>query len=74
MKERYIKGTVGDVEVKEKLFIALNNLLEPIRERRKEAENKKDELLDIVLENNKEVREIARYTADKMKEAMRIRF
>ena len=34
LKERYRKGTVGDVEVKQKLFKALNEFLEPIRARR----------------------------------------
>ncbi len=34
LKERYVKGTVGDVEVKQKLALALNTLLDPIRERR----------------------------------------
>lgn len=34
LKERYRKGQVGDVEVKEKLARAINNFLEPIREKR----------------------------------------
>jgi len=34
LKERYRKGRVGDVEVKQKLARALNAFLEPIRERR----------------------------------------
>ncbi|MGQ9668067.1 MAG: tryptophan--tRNA ligase, partial [Anaerolineae bacterium] len=34
LKARYRAGRVGDVEVKEKLAIALNNFLDPIRERR----------------------------------------
>jgi len=34
LKERYRKGQVGDVEVKEKLTKAINNFLEPFRERR----------------------------------------
>src|SRR5690606_24689365 len=34
LKERYVLGKVGDVEVKRKLSAALNNFLEPIRERR----------------------------------------
>ncbi len=34
LKERYVKGTVGDVEVKQKLALALNAFLDPIRERR----------------------------------------
>jgi len=34
LKERYVRGAVGDVEVKQKLAAALNTMLEPIRERR----------------------------------------
>jgi len=34
LKERYRAGKVGDVEVKEKLSVALNNFLAPIREKR----------------------------------------
>jgi len=34
LKERYCQGKVGDVEVKEKLARAINNFLEPIREKR----------------------------------------
>jgi tryptophanyl-tRNA synthetase len=34
LKARYRKGTVGDVEVKQKLTAALNRFLDPIRERR----------------------------------------
>jgi tryptophanyl-tRNA synthetase len=34
LKERYVRGAVGDVEVKQKLVIAINNMLEPMRERR----------------------------------------
>jgi tryptophanyl-tRNA synthetase len=34
LKERYRVGKVGDVEVKQKLVVALNNFLEPFREKR----------------------------------------
>ncbi len=34
LKERYRQGKVGDVEVKEKLVLAINNFLEPVREKR----------------------------------------
>jgi tryptophanyl-tRNA synthetase len=34
LKERYRAGKVGDVEVKQKLTAAINNFLEPIREKR----------------------------------------
>jgi tryptophanyl-tRNA synthetase len=34
LKERYRQGRVGDVEVKQKLAAAINNFLDPIREKR----------------------------------------
>jgi tryptophanyl-tRNA synthetase len=34
LKERYLSGKVGDVEVKQKLITAINNFLDPIRETR----------------------------------------
>ena len=34
LKERYRVGKVGDVEVKQKLVVAINNFLEPFREKR----------------------------------------
>lgn len=34
LKERYRQGKVGDVEVKKKLALAINNFLDPMRERR----------------------------------------
>ena len=34
LKERYRAGKVGDVEVKQKLAVAINNFLEPFREKR----------------------------------------
>lgn len=74
LKKRYREGKVGDVEVKEKLFIAMNEVLTPIREKRKEAEGKKEELLQKALEGSLKVRKIARGTTDEMKKAMKIRF
>jgi hypothetical protein len=65
---------VGDVEVKERLFEAMNKKLTPIRERRREAEGMKDELLGYALEGSKRVQKIARGIADQMKEAMKISF
>lgn len=74
LKSRYREGTVGDVEVKEKLFIAMNNILAPIRKRREEAEQIKDKLLTKAVENSKKVSGIAQGIVDQMKEAMRISF
>lgn len=74
LKNRYRTGTVGDVEVKQKLFEAMNSMLFPIREKRKEAETKKSELLEIVLTNNEKVRITAQKVVDSMKIAMKIKF
>lgn len=48
LKSRYAAGKVGDVEVKEKLYIALNQILAPIRERRHYYETHIDEVKDIL--------------------------
>lgn len=47
LKTNYRQGNIGDVEVKEKLIIALNNFLNPFRKRRMQFEkaNFTDELL-----------------------------
>lgn len=74
LKDRYTKGTVGDVEVKEKLFVAMNKVLTPIRERRLEAEKIKKDLLAQALEGSKKVSVIASEIVDRMKEAMKIKF
>lgn len=74
LKARYREGKVGDVEVKEKLFVAMNKVLTPIREKRKEAEMMKDELLEKALAGSAKVREIASGVVSEMKKAMQISF
>ncbi len=74
LKGRYVKGTVGDVVVKEKLFVAMNKVLAPIRERRVEAEKKKGELVSQALDGSRRVSAIASEIVGQMKEAMKIRF
>jgi tryptophanyl-tRNA synthetase len=72
LKKRYKEGKVGDIEVKEKLFIALNSFLTPIREKRKEFEGK-DEVLDQILKDGTEkAREVAGQTMQKVRRAMKI--
>lgn len=74
MKGRYREGNIKDVEVKERLFEIMNEYLSPIRERRKEAEGMKDELLKKALKSSKKVSEIARVTADEVKKVMKLDF
>ena len=49
LKDRYLKGQVGDVEVKTKLAAALNKFLTPIRERRARFEGN-DELINKIID------------------------
>jgi len=70
LKERYKKGTVGDVEVKEKLYNALIKFLEPIRERRERFDLKAVE--EIVMEGTKKTRKVATDTMAEVKEVMKI--
>lgn len=71
LKERYTKGKVCDVEVKEKLFNAIEKFLEPIRDRRAEIDNKGDEyILDILKEGEKKAFKTASDTEEKVIRAM----
>ncbi len=70
LKERYRKGRVGDVEVKRKLARAINDFLDPLRERRRELEAQPglvDEILDA---GNRRMREVAAETMERVREAM----
>ena len=70
LKDRYQKGTVGDVEVKEKLAIALNNFLNPIRAKRKEFENRHDLIDEIIKKGSLKAAAIAQETLDEVLKAM----
>ena len=70
LKERYTKGKVGDVEVKTKLAIALNNFLDPIRETRSKY-MKKPALGDEILETGtRRMRREAQETMELVRDAM----
>ncbi len=70
LKKRYGTGEVGDVEVKEKLAIAVNNVLKPIRERRKKYENDSDLVNKILEKGNKAARVEAQKTLDEVLKVM----
>lgn len=69
---RYREGKVGDVEVKEKLMIALNEFLDPIRERRKMFENEKGLIEEIIYDGTQRMNEISQATLKEMRSAMGI--
>lgn len=70
LKERYRKGTVGDVEVKEKLSRALNDFLTPIREKRQEYQERSGLVDEVIFDGTMRMREEARETLIAMKKAM----
>ncbi len=70
LKGRYRTGTVGDVEVKRKLAKALNDFLEPVRERRAEFAAKDGLVEEILHAGNRAMREVARETMERVREAM----
>jgi len=74
LKDRYVKGGVGDVEVKEKLFKALNNFLEPIRSRRAEYAAKPERVREIIVEGTRKSRAVAQSTMEEVRGAMKIAY
>lgn len=70
LKQRYERGTVSDVEVKEKLVIVLNNFLDPIRERRESYSKNKQLIREILLEGSNKARIEAQKTLAEVKEKM----
>jgi tryptophanyl-tRNA synthetase len=69
LKTRYRAGKVGDVEVKQKLAAAINNLLDPMRERRAEYEES-GKLEDLLARGTEIAREETKQTLYAMKKAM----
>jgi tryptophanyl-tRNA synthetase len=72
LKERYRKGKVGDVEVKERLFAALDAFLAPIRERRAAYAAKPGEVREIVAEGTRKGRALAQATMEEVRHAMKL--
>ncbi len=70
LKARYREGKVSDVEVKEKLIVALNNFLEPIRERRHQYADDKGLVEEIIYEGTLKMIEISNQTLKEMRSAM----
>lgn len=70
LKARYRAGKVGDVEVKEKLAVALNNFLDPMRERRARYESQPGLADEILYDGTMRMREEARATLTAAKKAM----
>ena len=74
LKERYLIGKVGDVEVKQKLAKAINTFLDPIRERRAHFEANPDLVRNALAEGTAYSRQIAQATMADVRDAMEINY
>ena len=70
LKERYRAGRVGDVEVKERLAVALNAFLEPMRERRARYESRPGYVDEIIVDGTERTRAEVKSVVAEAKKAM----
>jgi tryptophanyl-tRNA synthetase len=74
LKARYREGRVGDVEVKTKLTRALNAMLDPLRERRRELLARPDHIREILIDGSRRAGVIARATMERVRGAVRLKY
>lgn len=74
LKTRYRAGKVGDVEVKTKLAAAMNLVLEPMRERRREWLARPQDLREIAVEGSRRARVVAQATMERVRDAVKLRY
>jgi|TARA_B100001964_G_scaffold236950_2_gene299549 tryptophanyl-tRNA synthetase len=74
LKARYRTGSVGDVEVKDKLAVAVNAVLDPIRERRADLASRPEQIREILFEGSKRARRQAQETMEKVRAAVRLKY
>ncbi len=74
LKSHYERGGLGDVKIKKFLFEILNELLSPIRERRKYYEEHLDEVTQILKRGTEEAQLDADKTLQKVRKAMKINY
>jgi tryptophanyl-tRNA synthetase len=74
LKERYVAGKVGDVEVKQKLARALNALLDPIRERRAHYEANPKFVREALAAGTAHSKKVAEETMREVRSALKLNY
>lgn len=74
MKDHYRRGGLGDMKCKKLLNSILNEMLEPIRQRRHELEQDIPEIYNILRKGTEKARETAVKTMDEVRNAMKINY
>ena len=74
LKAHYQRGGLGDVKVKKFLNNVMQTELKPIRERRKEWEQKIPEVYEILKAGSEEAKQVAQQTLRDVRKAMKINY
>ena len=74
LKAHYQRGGLGDVKVKKFLNNVIQTELKPIRERRKEWEQKIPEVYEILKAGSEEAKQVAQQTLHDVRKAMKINY
>ena len=74
LKDHYRRGGLGDMKCKKLLNQILNEMLEPIRQRRHEFEQDIPEIYNILRKGTEKARETAAQTMDEVRQAMQINY
>ncbi len=69
-RERYRKGTIGDVEFKKEFFEIYREYISPMRDRRAKYAKDMDYVNDMVKENGKKARDVAMGVMDRVRTAI----
>lgn len=72
LKELYVAGKIGDGDVKKELGIAINTILDPMRERRVQYEGNDDIIRDILRDGCTKANAVAEETLYLAKQAMKV--
>ena len=74
LKAHYRRGGLGDVKVKKFLIAVLNEILDPIRERRRYYEERIEWVYDVLHKGSQTARAEAAHTLHDVREAMKINY
>ena len=72
MEDRYRCGGLGERECEKFLNAFINNMLEPMRQRRHELEQDIPEIFNILKKGSEQARAVAAQTMDEVRHAMQI--
>jgi len=72
LKREYKHGGLGDVEIKKRLITVLENIISPIRTKRRELANNPELVMEMLRDGTEKTRKIAKETMRKVREAIKI--